>query len=85
MSTDPFAAGTGKTINVTLTHAAVVRHLAVAVGSLVKAGERLAEIDTDPTVTQGYAQARNAVDSARGDPPDRTRRIAAGQPRYRTR
>ena len=61
------AAGTGKTINVTLTHAAVVRHLAVAVGSQVKAGELLAEIDTDPTVTQGYAQARNAVDSARGE------------------
>lgn len=61
------AAGTGKTINVTLPHAAIVRRLGVAVGSQVKAGELLAEIDTDPTVTQGYALARNAADSARGE------------------
>lgn len=61
------AAGTGKTINVTIPHGAVVRRLAAAVGSQVKAGELLAELDTDPNVAQGYAQARNAVDLARGE------------------
>ncbi len=60
-------AGIGKTTNVTIPHAATVRKIAVAVGSQVEIGELLADLDTDPSVAQGYAQARNAVDLARGE------------------
>ena len=60
-------AGIGKTTNVTIPHGAVVRKLAVAVGSQVEVGELLAELDTDPNVIQAFAQARNAVDLARGE------------------
>ena len=61
------AAGAGKTIDVTIPHAAVVRQLSVVAGSMVKTGAVLAEMETDPSVTQGYAQARNAVDLAQGE------------------
>ena len=61
------APGAGRTLNVTTAHAAVVNRLGVVIGSRVKRGDFLAELATDPTVTQGYAQARSAVDLARGE------------------
>ncbi len=61
------AAGTGKTTNVTIPHGAVLQRIDVVVGSQVRAGDLLAMLDTDPTVTQVYAQASNAVDAARAE------------------